>query len=399
MAFLLRFDGSNDYVTLDVLVGGAFADRLDTNQEWVLEWKFKRSGSDGYVHRFFDNSSGTEEILYRASDGLFRVSLLSGQLADWTGVSTNLTDPATFRIVKVGGLNQYELLVDDGTGGGFISYGTRSAGSGVQIFRLDIIGRSGTTGYINGDLYYVSYTTTNSGVNFNADPSASNGTGQVLPDTVGGNDGTLVNFPNDDSQWVFYDDGQGGGDTLIPTLIPSGEVVGTPSVTNLLQLVEANAIPTQEVVQTPVIETGAILISPATIPTGEVVYNVSVVDLTQFIEAEAIPTQEVVGSPSLELLLSRIFPTAIATQENFETPLIIGGDRIAIPINDRATWNRVAAYLRTRKFSGNDNDVILAWLRSEGYIDTFNDAFNTYLEDVEALDGSLTDKYSNWRRQ
>lgn len=231
------------------------------------------------------------------------------------------------------------------------------------------------------------------------DPSASNGTGSILPDTIGGNDGTLVNFPTDDSQWVFYDDGQGGVDTLVPTLIPSSEVVGTPSVTNLLQLVEANAIPTQEAVQNPVIDAGVILISPATIPTGEVVYNVSVVDLTQFIEAEDIPTQEVVGSPSLELLLSRIFPTAIATQENFETPLLIGGDRIAIPINDRATWNRVAAYLRTRKFSGNDNDVILAWLRSEGYIDTFNDAFNTYLEDVEALDGSLTDKYSNWRRQ
>lgn len=191
----------------------------------------------------------------------------------------------------------------------------------------------------------------------------------------------------------------GGSATLAPTLIPSGEAVGTPSVTNLLKLVEATAIPTQEAIQSPVLNAGAILIAPAIIPTGEVVYNVSVVDLTQFIVAEDIPTQEVVGSPSLELLLSQIFPTAIATQEDFETPLIIGGDRIAIPINDRATWNRVAAYLRTRKFKGNDNDVILTWLRSEGYIDTFNDALNTYLEDVEALDGSLTDKYSNWRRQ
>jgi hypothetical protein len=230
-------------------------------------------------------------------------------------------------------------------------------------------------------------------------PSTSNGTGSILPEDVGGSDGSLVNFPTDDSQWVFYDDGQGGGDTLIPTLIPSGEVVGTPSVTNLLKLIEPNTIPTEEVVNTPTVDAGAILISPATIPTGEVVYNVSIVDLTQFIEAEDIPTQEVVGSPNLELLLSRIFPTAIATQEDFETPLVIGGDRIAIPVNDRATWNRVAAYLRTRKFDGNDNDVILAWLRSEGYIDTFNDAFNTYLEDVEALQGSLTDKYSNWRRQ
>ena len=42
------------------------------------------------------------------------------------------------------------------------------------------------------------------------DPSATNGTGLVLEDTVGGNNGTLVNFPTDDSQWVFYDAGGGG---------------------------------------------------------------------------------------------------------------------------------------------------------------------------------------------
>ena len=41
----------------------------------------------------------------------------------------------------------------------------------------------------------------------NYDPSATGGTGLVLEDTVGGNDGTLVNFPTDDSQWVFYDAG------------------------------------------------------------------------------------------------------------------------------------------------------------------------------------------------
>jgi hypothetical protein len=36
------------------------------------------------------------------------------------------------------------------------------------------------------------------------DPSASNGTGLALLDTVGANDGTLINFPADNSQWVFY---------------------------------------------------------------------------------------------------------------------------------------------------------------------------------------------------
>jgi len=31
----------------------------------------------------------------------------------------------------------------------------------------------------------------------------------VFPDIEGNNDGTLVNFPTDDSQWIFYDDGGG----------------------------------------------------------------------------------------------------------------------------------------------------------------------------------------------
>ena len=47
------------------------------------------------------------------------------------------------------------------------------------------------------------------------DPSASDGIGSTLIDTVGGNNGTLVNFPSNNSQWVFYDDG-GGAFELTP---------------------------------------------------------------------------------------------------------------------------------------------------------------------------------------
>ncbi|MFC4699401.1 hypothetical protein ACFO4O_04410 [Glaciecola siphonariae] len=34
-------------------------------------------------------------------------------------------------------------------------------------------------------------------------PTLSNGTGLILEDEIGGNDGTLVNFPTDNSQWVY----------------------------------------------------------------------------------------------------------------------------------------------------------------------------------------------------
>jgi len=36
------------------------------------------------------------------------------------------------------------------------------------------------------------------------DPSASSGTGSILVDTVGGNNGALTGFPTDSSQWVSY---------------------------------------------------------------------------------------------------------------------------------------------------------------------------------------------------
>jgi len=38
-------------------------------------------------------------------------------------------------------------------------------------------------------------------------PSLSNGTGSVLPTVSGSNQGMLTNFPTDNSQWVFFDDG------------------------------------------------------------------------------------------------------------------------------------------------------------------------------------------------
>ena len=201
MAYLLRFDGANDYVTLASLTGGAFADRNDTNQSWELEWQFSRQGSTSYTHRFFRETGGIEEIFWRNSDGLFRVNLIAGNVG-WTLSNIDVGVITTFRVVHIAGTTNYELFING------VSQGTKTPGNNVSIFRFNQIGQSGSAGYINGDLYYVDYTTTNSGVSAYWDPSASSGTGSTLPDTVGSNAGTLVNFPVDDSQWVFYSTGQ-----------------------------------------------------------------------------------------------------------------------------------------------------------------------------------------------
>lgn len=292
MAYLLRFNGSPEHVVVDSHI------TLLSTQNYSIKYRVNipvlrdqiLSDAGDSVFNF-----NTYPFL-RSNGGInVRAASVSGATADFTAPSGSV--PAgvdtEIEIRNDVALNKISILVD----------GDEKASRNASSFGIKRFG-FWTSAALNfqGDLLSCEVTLEGSVIH-NYDPSASNGTGQILADTAGGNGGTLVNFPNDDSQWVFYDDGQGGGDTLIPTLIPSGEVVGTPSVTNLLKLIEPNTIPTEELVNTPTVDAGAVLISPATIPTGEVVYNVSVVDLTQFVTAEDIPTQEVVGSPNLELLL------------------------------------------------------------------------------------------------
>tara|TARA_R100000789_G_scaffold31708_1_gene35115 strand:- start:735 stop:1841 length:1107 start_codon:yes stop_codon:yes gene_type:complete len=65
--------------------------------------------------------------------------------------------------------------------------------------------------FVDCDIYRINFSVSGAPQNL-YDPSAANGTGLILTDTVGTNDGSLINFPTDDSQWVFYDDGSAGGD-------------------------------------------------------------------------------------------------------------------------------------------------------------------------------------------
>jgi hypothetical protein len=70
--------------------------------------------------------------------------------------------------------------------------------------------------------------------------SGSNDT--VFPDTAGGNDGTLVNYPADNSQWVFFDDG--GGATGVTSdadyTIPAPTFTSTASVTLPVPIADAS---------------------------------------------------------------------------------------------------------------------------------------------------------------
>ena len=68
-----------------------------------------------------------------------------------------------------------------------------------------------SVGRFEGDVYYIKGSF-NGGVSdtFNYNKQTLSGSNdKTFPDTVGGNDGTLVNFQTDNSQWVFFDDGGG----------------------------------------------------------------------------------------------------------------------------------------------------------------------------------------------
>jgi len=105
---------------------------------------------------------------------------------------------------------QLDLLINGNLIGGGFSGNTDTI-SGFRIFNANFGSTSATT------VDYKSILFERNGIvihNYNKQViSGPNDT--VFPDTVGGNDGTLVNFPTDNSQWVFF---SGGGATYTITL-------------------------------------------------------------------------------------------------------------------------------------------------------------------------------------
>jgi hypothetical protein len=252
------------------------------------------------------------------------------------------------------------------------------------------------------------------------DPSLSNGTGLVVPDGQGGTSASLVNYnpPNNNSQWVFYGS---GALVIVPASIASAESVGTPVLTTGVVIVSPVAIVTQESVGIPTLSFGVTIISPSEIVSQELVGSPTVVPLGVVLQPTVIVTEEVVGSPVLvtgivivlptgipseeavgepfvDTLLKQIFPTEILSLEDVGRPIVLGGDSIIIPIPNRQTWNAVAKYLRELVFTGYDNDVIMKWLRSEGYEDAYNDNWDDYLLGQGYLEGALADRYAQWRQ-
>lgn len=203
MAYLLRFDGSDDNVDLTSPISA-------TGDGVLAEIDFVYQGASNDV---ICGGTSFSDYWRIDKDNQFRISI--------AGSATNLTintplvvgERYTLRLVRTGS----SVVVEDESGVAL----TPAANFNSNPFVIDKIGsfHNGSSNLVM-DLYGFK---ANNGAN-NYSPSASNGTGQILPDTVGGNDGTLVNFPTDDSQWVFYYDGSEPEPVAQPVSLITAEV-------------------------------------------------------------------------------------------------------------------------------------------------------------------------------
>ena len=188
--------------------------------------------------------------------------------------------------------------------------------------------------------------------------------------------------------------------SLSPSTISSLEFVGIPTISTGGSFITPVPIVSEELVGSPVVLPLGVSIQPVVIASQEVVGTPTVVTGLRVVFPTGIPSEEFVGLPAIDLILKQIFPTSILTAEDVGRPSVLGGDVLIIPIPNRATWNAVAAYLRTVSitFSGDDNDVICAWLRSEGLEDQYNDMWREYFTGSGYLYDNLADQYAKWKR-
>jgi hypothetical protein len=222
MAWLLRFDGVNDYLSYPSPVGNGIANAGDDNQHWELEFETTLDNpSSTYVYRPIESTAISRvELLFRKSDGLVRfVSPASGQY-QWTGI--DLSAPVIkMKLTKPLGVRELQVSINDGP--------AVSDAGGDNSCDFDVFGVNSSNGWLQGDLSYIKFTDfITPANNLFSNAASSGGTGQILPDDIGSNDANLINFPTDNSQWIST-----GGSPLAvnPNVINSSSISLNPSIT------------------------------------------------------------------------------------------------------------------------------------------------------------------------
>ena len=399
------FDGTSDHIRIPT----AAITPSQTNNSFVLSsWVNMDSlAGDGTLLGRFTNTADFQFLLYMDAGGTPNYRLLVSGNGGLTATSTGsggallngwqlvhaTWDGTTASVFVDGALNDSAVGARTlSSQAGDASIGTNDGGSTsraidgkIHSVRISSSINANLTGYIATE-----YANQSNPATFYGTPTiaATGGGGGLTISPTGIASGESVGSPS-----VAV-----GTITLGVSAIPSEESFGTPTLTSGASLVQPSSIGTEEAFGTPSIDVGSVLIEPISIVSEESFGIPEVVSGLTAITPVGIISAEAFGTCLVENLLAVIEPSGIPTDELFGNPVILGGDRIVIPISSRVTWNKVAAYLRGLTFVGSDNDVIIKWLRSEGYEGQYNDSFNSYLEITECYKGTLTDKYAQWRR-
>lgn len=194
MAYLLRAQ-NGQYITLSLGV------TIGSSDDFSIRINATPSANSNY-YRALGGSSFTDNAprVLIFGGGRTRLTDDSGSNLEWF-LSYDLTTIETIEFRRTGG--ELEFLLNGVVQSGTITGNTSS----FDDFSV-VNGNFGTTSVSSTDYKLIEFEV-NGVVTNRYDPSASGGSGSILPDTIGGNDGTLVNFPTDNSQWVFYSDASG----------------------------------------------------------------------------------------------------------------------------------------------------------------------------------------------
>lgn len=205
MAFALQADGVNDYVTVD------FPVPFFNGSTYDHTWEFECASVSGSDYWIVGTSSNSREIIeLEPSNNRLRVRFdNSDNLFDLSGSGITYDNLNVYRVrgwfdgtTRRVSLHVNDVLIEQKDGVADARAGT----SHNQLFRIL------TNNYLPGLLSYISMTDVNDSTNDRFYDARNTSSGSSLPETTANaGDGTLVNFPGDDSQWVD----QGGGGTTV----------------------------------------------------------------------------------------------------------------------------------------------------------------------------------------
>lgn len=199
MAYYLEFDGVDDYVSIPKLQSANFG-----GYSWSLEFRAHNSTTDEFI--VIGDPDGTEDfIILRKNNSLdYRINSSS----NFFNVSDVRDPDAIYRLDwEIDTLSVYENNV-------FIRAIPVSTTTpiGGNSNNFSIFGLARGDIFRAGVLHYLKYTDNNDNLNsrFYKKETLISNNDTVFPDIINSNDGTLVNFPTNDSQWVFYSSGGTG---------------------------------------------------------------------------------------------------------------------------------------------------------------------------------------------